>query len=61
MINGDYYGFRDKGYVFRNGILYCDIFSDDEMKEDLVIDKNGDFLIIKELEIFVEKLVEEDV
>ena len=24
-INGDYYGFRDEGYVLRNGVLYRDI------------------------------------
>lgn len=51
-INGDYYGFRDTGYVLRNGTLYRDTSS---------IDKNGDFSIIKEAETSAEKLVEEDV
>lgn len=51
-INGDYYGFRDTGYVLRNGTLYRDTPS---------IDKNGDFSIIKEAETSAEKLVEEDV
>ncbi|WP_274662081.1 phosphodiester glycosidase family protein, partial [Enterococcus lactis] len=60
-INGDYYGFRDTGYVLRNGTLYRDTPSEDETKEDLVIDKNGDFSIIKEAETSAEKLVEEDV
>ena len=26
-INGDYYGFRDEGYVLRNGVLYRDMAS----------------------------------
>ncbi|MCZ4405570.1 phosphodiester glycosidase family protein [Enterococcus lactis] len=51
-INGDYYDFRDTGYVLRNGTLYRDTPS---------IDKNGDFSIIKEAETSAEKLVEEDV
>lgn len=51
-INGDYYSFRDTGYVLRNGTLYRDTPS---------IDKNGDFSIIKEAETSAEKLVEEDV
>lgn len=51
-INGDYYGFRDTGYVLRNGTLYRDTPS---------IDKKGDFSIIKEAETSAEKLVEEDV
>ena len=59
-INGDYYGFRDTGYVLRSGTLYRDTPSEDETKEDLVIDKNGDFSIIKEAETSAEKLVEED-
>lgn len=44
-INGDYYGFRDYGYVLRNGTLYRTTAGDNE---DLVIDKNGKFSIIDE-------------
>ena len=29
-INGDYYGFRDYGYVIRNGVLYRDTYNNDE-------------------------------
>lgn len=34
-INGDYYGFRDTGYVMRNGYLYRDTASSDADQEDL--------------------------
>jgi len=44
-INGDYYGFRNDGYVIRNGILYRDVSGDNE---DLVIDGEGNFSIIDE-------------
>lgn len=44
-INGDYYGFRDDGYVLRNGVLYRSVSSG---SEDLVIDQDGNFTIIDE-------------
>jgi exopolysaccharide biosynthesis protein len=47
-INGDYYGFRDSGYVLRNGTVYRDTARNGGTNEDLVIDKNGDFSIISE-------------
>lgn len=46
-INGDYYGFRDKGYVLRNGTLYRDIARSGD-NDALVVDNNGDFSIISE-------------
>ncbi len=52
-VNGDYYGFRDEGYVLRNGTLYRDAAGNDE---DLVIDKNGDFSIISESQTSVDSL-----
>lgn len=60
-INGDFYGFRDSGYVLRNGELYRSTISDDANSEDLVIDKNGDFKIIKEREVDISKLESEGV
>jgi len=45
-INGDYYGFRNSGYVLRNGTLYRDTAADGA--EDLVISDNGDFSFINE-------------
>lgn len=54
-INGDYYGFRDYGYVIRNGMLYRGVAN--ENNEALMIDENGDFLIINESEISAEELL----
>ncbi len=45
-INGDNYGFRDYGYVLRNGVLYRDTDGTGENDQALVIDNNGDFSII---------------
>ena len=54
-INGDYYGFRDYGYVIRNGVLYRDIASDGN--DALVIDENGDFSIVNESEVSAKELL----
>ena len=53
-INGDYYGFRNDGYVIRNGVLYRDVSSGNE---DLVIDSEGNFSIIEESEISAQELL----
>ena len=45
-VNGDYYGFRNAGYVLRNGTLYRDTARNDGETDDLVIDKSGNFSII---------------
>ena len=47
-INGDYYGFRNAGYVLRNGVLYRDTTRSSSSDDVLVIDKNGDFSVIDE-------------
>ena len=44
-INGDYYGFRDKGFVLRNGVLYRETSNN---VEALVIDQAGNFSIVNE-------------
>ena len=44
-INGDYYGFRDYGFVLRNGVLYRTTVGD---ADALVIDSEGDFSIADE-------------
>ena len=49
-INGDYYGFRDYGYVLRNGVLYRDTASASDSDEALVINSDGSFSIINETE-----------
>ncbi len=56
-INGDYYGFRDYGYVMRNGYLYRDIKAP-EGNEDLVIFEDGNMQIIDEGNVLAEELVE---
>lgn len=43
-INGDFYGFRDYGFVIRNGILY----RENGGGEALVINKDGTFKIVDE-------------
>ncbi len=56
-INGDYYGFRDYGYVLRNGYLYRDTKTQGG-NEDLVIYEDGDMQIINELDISANELLE---
>ncbi len=55
-INGDYYGFRDSGYVLRNGYLYRS--TGESGNEDLVIYEDGTFEIIDEGDVSAEELVE---
>ncbi len=55
-INGDYYGFRNSGYVLRNGVIYRDTISNDNYGEDLVIDSEGNFKIINENETSITEL-----
>jgi Exopolysaccharide biosynthesis protein related to N-acetylglucosamine-1-phosphodiester alpha-N-acetylglucosaminidase len=47
-INGDYYGFRDGGYVLRNGTTYRDTARSAGDDDALVIDKDGNFSIVSE-------------
>lgn len=53
-INGDYYGFRDYGYVIRNGVLYRNTSGD---SEDLVIYADGTFAIADESETTAQELL----
>ena len=55
VINGDYYGAQERGYVIRNGVLYRS--SADEDQEDLVIYGDGSFAIIRENEVSAEDLL----
>lgn len=55
-INGDFYGFRDAGYVLRNGTLYRDTARETDDAEALVIDTAGDFSIISEKETSLSSL-----
>ena len=56
-INGDYYGFRDSGYVVRNGVLLrSSVLS--SSTEDLIIDKDGNLSIAYEGTYDAEEAVE---
>mgnify|MGYP000535068900 CR=1 FL=1 len=62
-INGDYYGFRDYGFVLRNGVLYRDTAdtTGDEGSEALVIDSDGDFSIVDESQTDIQDLVDQNI
>ena len=47
-INGDYYGFRDYGFVLRNGVLYRDTAREAGDDEALLIDRSGNFSVVNE-------------
>ena len=47
-INGDYYGFRDYGFVIRNGVLYRSTASKDANSELLIISNDGTFSVVNE-------------
>lgn len=55
-INGDYYGFRNSGYVIRNSTLYRDTKSGDS-NQDLVIYSDGSFEIVDESDIDANELM----
>ncbi|MBR2801547.1 MAG: phosphodiester glycosidase family protein [Erysipelotrichaceae bacterium] len=55
-INGDYYGARNSGYVLRNGVLYRSTSASAD-QEDLVINSDGSFSIIREGEVSAEELL----
>jgi exopolysaccharide biosynthesis protein len=54
-INGDYYGFRDGGYVLRNGVAYRETVRSGD-NDALVIDKEGNLSVIKEGEVSLDSL-----
>lgn len=47
-ISGDYYGYRDVGFVMRNGILYRDIPRSSSNDDALVYRNNGQLTLIDE-------------
>ena len=57
-INGDYYGFRDAGYVMRNGYLYRSTPRSGSGNEDLVMYADGTMEIIDESEVSAEELAQ---
>ena len=55
-INGDYYGFRNGGYVIRNSTLYRDTKNGDDT-QDLVIYSDGSFEIVDEEDVDANELL----
>ena len=55
-VNGDYYGFRSKGYVMRNGYLYRTVPAKDPGQEDLAIYEDGSLRIIREADMTAEEM-----
>ncbi len=55
-VNGDYYGFRDDGFVVRNGVLYRDTAAADT--DALVIDKDGSMYAVEQGSITAQSLVD---
>lgn len=60
-INGDYYGFRNSGYVLRNGTLYRDTARTSGETDDLVIGTDGNFSIISESDTAMSSLDTSDI
>jgi exopolysaccharide biosynthesis protein len=59
-INGDFFGFREKGYVLRNGYLYRSSSNTRyPYGEDLAIMEDGSFRIIDEAVVTAQELEEE--
>ena len=58
-INGDYYGFRDSGYVLRNGVLYRSIARKTGDDGALVINAAGDFSVIHESQVSANSLTDD--
>jgi len=54
-INGDYYGFRDGGYVLRNGVEYRETARSGD-NDALVIDKDGNLSVVQEGEVSLDSL-----
>ncbi|RIX48665.1 phosphodiester glycosidase family protein [Paenibacillus nanensis] len=57
-INGDFYGFRDSGYVLRNGVAYRDTARSGD-NDALVIDKDGNLSVVSEGEVSMDSLSEQ--
>lgn len=57
-INGDFYGFRDGGYVLRNGIAYRNTARSGD-NDALVIDKDGNLSVVPEDNVSLDSLSEE--
>lgn len=57
-INGDYYGFHDRGYVLRNGYLYRETKHRSRDYDDLAIYEDGRFEIFYESQYKAEEIAD---
>lgn len=58
-VNGDFYGFRETGYVIRNGYLYRDSSNTDyPYGEDLVIWSDGSLEVVNEADVTAQELAD---
>ena len=57
-VNGDYYGARERGYVIRNGIVYRDTPSDDDL---LCIYADGTMKVISQSSFTAQELIDQGV
>lgn len=57
-VNGDFYGFRDYGYVVRNGVTYRDVPEKEGIGELLVIYKDGSMDILQDKEYTAQQLID---
>ena len=60
-INGDFYGFREKGLIIRNSKLYRDNPRSPIDNRTMIIDKKGDFKFVTEGEVSGESLIADGV
>lgn len=59
-VNGDFYGFRDKGFVMRNGYLYRDTARKED-EDALVVHRDGHLEIVREKEADAQELAQDAV
>ena len=60
-INGDYYGFHDRGYVMRNGYLYRETKHRSRDYDDLAVYEDGHFEIFYESQYEAKEIAESGV
>ena len=58
-INGDYCGFRNYGFVIRNGVLYRDSARNSNDDEALVIYEDGSFEVVRENAVAADELLQQ--
>ena len=57
-INGDYYGFRDAGFVMRNGYLYRDTARTEDDDDAFVVFDDGHMEIISENDADIQSMIQ---